>query len=199
MSSPSEKSVTVHSPTAAEDAYEDTALSVQAEGAPPGVTVQWLTNTPNSAFKQRMEDARPRSMSPWPRRTISPSKLSVAQRRAQIAESKAESAVSGIGIVADQTQHAQAVAEVAIAEARSVHDEISSRIAEVAKRADVSTSSVTENLAGRMEQVAAYSDAQTSCSVKNLQYKTREYVEGHRRDLEAKIAKKSGRDTTRCK
>ena len=103
MSSPSEKSVTVHSPTAAEDAYEDTALSVQAEGAPLGVTVQWLTNTPNTTFKQRMEDARLRSVSPRPRWTISPSKLSVAQRRAQIAESKAESAISGIGIVADQT------------------------------------------------------------------------------------------------
>ena len=87
MSSPSEKSVTVHSLTVAEDVYEDTASSIQAEGAPPGVTVQWLTNTPNTAFNQRMEDARPRSVSPRPRRTISPSKLSVAQRRAQIAES----------------------------------------------------------------------------------------------------------------
>ena len=68
-----------------------------------------------------------------------------------------------------------------------MRDEVSSRIAEVAKRADVSTSSVAENLAGRMDQVAAYSDAQTSRSVANLQSKTREYVEGHRRDLEAKI------------
>ena len=64
MSSPSEKSVTVSSPAAAEDVYEDTASSVQAEGAPSGVTVQWLTNTPNTAFNQRMEVARPRSVSP---------------------------------------------------------------------------------------------------------------------------------------
>ena len=35
--------------------------------------------------------------------------------------------------------------------------------------------------------MVAYSDAQTSRSVKNLQSKTREYVEGHRRNLEAKI------------
>ena len=77
-----------------------------------------------------------------------------------------------------------------------MRDEISSRIAEVAKRADVSTSSVAENLAGRMEQVAAYSDAQTSRSVANLQSKMREYVEGHRHDLEAKIDQNQAE--TRC-
>ena len=66
-------------------------------------------------------------------------------------------------------------------------EEVSSKIAEVAKRVGVSASSVADNLTGRMEQVAAYSDAQTSRSVGILQSKTREYVEGHRRDLEAKI------------
>ena len=67
--------------------------------------------------------------------------------------------------------------------------EVSSKLAEVAKRADVSASCIAENLTGRMEQVAAYSDAQTSRSVENLQSKMREYVEGHRRNLKAKIAK----------
>ena len=110
MSSPSEtqsvKSVTVSSPQATDATYEDTASSVLAKGAPPGVTVQWLTNTPNVAFNQRMKDARPRSVSPRPRRSISPSKLSMAQRRAQIAEQKAESAFSGVRMVADQTRYA---------------------------------------------------------------------------------------------
>ena len=137
-----------------------------------------------------------RSASPRPRRTISPIGLSVAQQRARTAEQKADSAFSGVGVVADQTHHAQAVAEAAIAEAQSVREEVSSKIAEVAKRADVSTSSVADNLTGRMEQVAAYSDAQTSCSVGILQLKMREYVEGHRRDLEAKIDQNQAE--TRC-
>ena len=128
MSSPSEtqfvKSVMVSSPKATDATIEDTASSVLAEGAPPGVTVQWLTNTPNSAFEQRMKDARSHSASPRPRRTISPSRQSVAQRRAQIAEQKAESAFSGVGMVADRTHRAQSVAEAAIAEARSVRDEV---------------------------------------------------------------------------
>ena len=101
MSSPSEtqsvKSITVSSPQATDATYEDTASSVLAEGAPPGLMVQWWTNTPNTAFNQQMKDARLRSVSPWPRRAISPSKLSVAQQRAQIAEQKAESAFSGAG------------------------------------------------------------------------------------------------------
>ena len=144
MSSPSGsvKSVTVSSPKATDATLEDTASSILAEGAPPGVTVQWLTNTPNTSFEQRMRDVRMHSASPRPRRTISPSKLSVAQRRAQIAEQKVESAFSGVGMVADQTRYVQSVAEAAIAEARSVRDEVTLRMAEVAKRLDVSVSNV---------------------------------------------------------
>ena len=103
----------------------------------------------------------PCSVSPRPRRSISPSKLFVAQRRAQIAEAKAEHAFSGVGVIADQTCHAQSVAEATIAEARSVHDEVSSKIAEVAKRSDVSVSNVTDVLMGKVQQVAAQFKAQT--------------------------------------
>ena len=63
---------------------------------------------------------------------------------------KAESAFSGVGVVADQTRHAQAVVEAAIAKARSVRKEVSSRIAEVMKRADVSAPSIAENLTGKV-------------------------------------------------
>ena len=127
-SSPSEsvKSVTVSSPKVTDATLEDTAMSVLTEGAPPGVMVQWLTNTPNAAFEQRMGDVHVRSVSPRPRWTISLSKLSVAQRCAQIAEQKVESAFSGVGMVADQTRYVQSVAEAAIAEARSVRDEVAS-------------------------------------------------------------------------
>ena len=113
--------------------------------------MQWLTNTPNSTFAQRMQDVRPHSVSPRPRRTASPSKLSVAQQRARAAEEKAESAVSGVGVVADQTRYARSVAEAAIAEAWSVRDEVTSKIAEVAHRSDVSASNVAKVLTGKVQ------------------------------------------------
>ena len=173
MSSPSEaqsvKSVTVSSPLVTDAAYEDTASSALGMGPPPDVTVQFISNAPNAEYKTQMRDVRTCSASPRPRRTISPSRLSVAQRRAQIAEMKVESVFSGVGVVPDQTHHVQAVAEAAIAEVRSVREEVSSRIAEVAKCVDVSASSVAEDLTGKVQQVAAYSDAQTSCSVETMQ------------------------------
>ena len=85
----------------------------------------------------------------------------MAQRRAQIVEQKAESAFSGVGVVADQTRHAQSIAKAAIAEARSVRDEVSSRIAKVAKRSDVSVSNVADVLTGRVQQVAVQFEAHT--------------------------------------
>ena len=155
MSSPSEhspeRSVSVSSPAAADSTIEDTASSILAEGAPPEVTVQWLTNTPNSAFAQRMQNVRPRSISPRPRRTASPSKLSVAQQRAWAVEDKAESVVSSVGMVADQTRYARSVAEAAIAEVRSVRDEVTSKIAEVAQHSDISASNVAEVLTGKVQ------------------------------------------------
>ena len=187
MLSPSEKSVAVSSPAADEDAYEDSASSTRRMGSPPDITVQFISAAPNVAYQHRLRDVRARSASPRPRRTISPIGLSVAQQHARTAEQKADSAFSGVGVVADQTRRTQAVAEAAIAEARSVRDKVSSKLAEVAKRADISAPSVAENLTGRMEQVAAYSDAQTPRSVEKLQFKTHEYIEGHRHDLEAKI------------
>ena len=124
-----ERSGSVSSPAAADSTIDDTASSILAEGAPPEVTVQWLSNTPNSAFAQRMQDVRPRSVSPRPRRTASPSQLSVAQQRARSADQRAETALSGVEAVVDRTQRAQTVAEDAIAEARSVRAEASSRMA----------------------------------------------------------------------
>ena len=169
MSSPSEhspeRSVSVNLPAAADSTIEDTASSILAEGAPPEVTVQWLTNTPNSAFVQRMQDVCPHSVSPRPQRTASPSNLSVAQQCARAAKEKAESAVSGVGMVADQTRYARSVAEAAIAEARSVRDEVTSKIAEVAQRSDVSASNVAEVLTGKVQQVAAHFEVHTSHAV----------------------------------
>ena len=130
MSSPSEpqsrKSEIVSSPKATDAVYEHTASSVQGMGPPPGVAVQFLPVAPNTSFAQRMSDVRAHSVSPRPRRTISPSSLSVAQQCVRIAEQKAESTVSGVGVVAEQSRFAQSIAEAAIAEARSVHKTVKS-------------------------------------------------------------------------
>ena len=83
----------------------------------------------------------------------------MAQRRAQIPELKAESAFSGVRAVADQTHHVQSIADAAYAEARSVHDEVSSKIAEVARRADASASSIANVLMGKVQQVAVQFEA----------------------------------------
>ena len=56
----------------------------------------------------------------------------------------------GVGVVVDQTRHAQSIAEAAIAEARSVRDKVSSKIAEVVKRSDVSVSNVADVLTGKV-------------------------------------------------
>ena len=60
-------------------------------------------------------------------------------------------------------------------------------MAEVAKRADVSALVVAEDFVGKMRETVAHTEATTSRAVGELESKTREYVEGHRRILEAKI------------
>ena len=172
MSSPSanspEETVSVNSPVAAGGTIEDSASSTRRMGPPPDVSVQVFSSLLNVAYRSRLADVRSRSISPRPRRTVSLVSLSVAQQRARTAEQKAESAFSSVGVITDRTQYAQAVAEEAIVEARSVREEVSSRIAEVAKCTDVSTSSIAENLEGRVREVAAYTDAHTSRSVGEL-------------------------------
>ena len=74
----------------------------------------------------------------------------MAQRRAQIVEQKAESAFSGVGVVADQTRRMQSVAEATIAEVRLVRDEVWSKMAAFAQRAYASTSSTVGILTGRV-------------------------------------------------
>ena len=68
-------------------------------------------------------------------------------------------------MVANQTRHTQSIAEVAIVEAQSVRDEVSSKIVEVAKRSDVSVSNVAEVLTGKVQQVTVQFEAHTSHTV----------------------------------
>ena len=78
------------------------------------------------------------SASPGLRRSLSPLGLSVAQRHAQLAGQVAESAMSGVGCVADETRRAREVAEATIAKARSVHREVQSKVALLTAHANAS-------------------------------------------------------------
>ena len=137
MSTPSVKSsdsVTSPARQSPIDDVQDTASSVQAMGPPPGVTVQVIPEElhperPNSTYAQQIRDTHTRSVSPRPRRAVSPS-LSVAQSRTRTAETKADVALSRTGAIADQTIRAQATADDAIAEAHAVRGAVESRIEE---------------------------------------------------------------------
>ena len=86
----------------------------------------------------------------------------MAQHRAQTAEQRASSALSGVKAVADRTRHAQSVAEAAIAEARSVRNEVLAKIAAFTKCADDSMSNAVGILTGRMEEVSTQTEVQAS-------------------------------------
>ena len=171
MSSPTGRSETTRSQDSAHSssqyatgaAWEDTASSAAHPKTLPGssMTVS-LSVAPNSAYAQRRSLTRGRSASPRPRRIASPIGVSVVQRRAQMAEQIAESAFSGVGQVADETRRARKVAEAAIAEARSVHGTVESRVAALSARADESTTHTVEVLMEQMRQTAAETEAKAS-------------------------------------
>ena len=155
MSTPSDQaSISATSPTPRHEDLEDTASSVQGTGVPEIVTVQSVhsnsppgppqqivsVTAPNTVYSRRMRNTRSRSVSPGPRRVVSPS-VTIAQLRARTAEWKADTAQSFAGQVADQTIRAQRTAEDAIAEARAVHEHVESRIAEVSRRTEMASSS----------------------------------------------------------
>ena len=156
-------------------------------GSPPSAPQQIIPAAPNTVFSSRARTVRARSASPRPRRTVTPTELSVAQQRARTAEMKADTAYSGVGIVAEEMRRVRNVAEEAIAEARSVRTGVESKMGEVAARASASASNVADSLTGQVREAVMHSDEVTNRAVSELQGKTREFVEGHRRDLEARI------------
>ena len=64
----------------------------------------------------------------------------------------------GVVQIADGTRHVRRIAEAAIAEARSVHGEIKSRVASLAAQADASTARIVGVLSQRVQEVAEHSD-----------------------------------------
>ena len=161
---------------------------------------------PNSAFARRRSLSRGRSASPGPRRTALPLDVLVAQRCAQLAERTAESALSGVGQVAEEIRHAHSVAEVAISKTRSVHREIESKVSSLEVQAAASTAHITDVLSKCVGEVVAETEAKTSHVVgmvaQQLEKKiqaaasstaatakimTCTAVEGMRRDVQAQI------------
>ena len=202
----SQDSVHSSSQYAAGTALEDTASSVRHTGQLPGSSATLSPRAPNSAFERRRAMTRARSASPGLRRSLSPLGISVAQRRAQLTEQVAESAMSGVGRVADETRRAREVAEAAIAEAKSVHGEVQSKVASLTARADASAAHAVEVLSGRVQEVAEQSQVQTSrvavavaqqlekeieaaasSTAATAEIHTRTAVEGMRRDVQAQI------------
>ena len=100
------------------------------------------------------------SASPGLPRSLSPLGVSVAQRHAQLAEHVAESAMSGVGRVVDETCRVRKVADAAIAEAKSIHSEVKNKVASLLAHATVNTAHALEVLSGRVQEVTAHSEAQ---------------------------------------
>ena len=67
--------------------------------------------------------------------------------------------MSSIGRVAEETVRVRGVAEAAIAEAKSVHEAVESKVASLTAQTDASVAHITGVLLERVQQVAEHSDA----------------------------------------
>ena len=134
MSSPSDKGSEMRSQDAVQASLqyaagmplEDTASSVRRPGVLPGGSSTISSRVPNSVYEQWQMAARSCSVSLGQRRSPSPLGLSVTQRRAQLAEQTAESALTRVKHVEDE---ARKLVEATSAEARSVRDEVAAKVA----------------------------------------------------------------------
>ena len=79
-----------------------------------------------------------------------------------MAEQIAESSFSGVGQVADETRRVRKIAESAIAEARSMHGMVESRVAALSAHVDESTAHAVEVLSEQVQQTAAETEAKVS-------------------------------------
>ena len=95
-----------------------------------------------------MMATRARSASPGLRRSPSPLGVSVAKRRAQLAERVAESAISGVGQVADEVQKARIEAAAAAAKAESAKGTIRLQAASLSAHVEASAAKDSGNYGG---------------------------------------------------
>ena len=142
--------------------HEDTESSARDKGHAIGSSAAQSFAAPNSTFVRRRLQTRGCSTSPVFKRVVSPLSVSVAQHRAQLAKRTAEYALSGVGHVAEETRRARGIGEAAIAEAKSVHGEIESKVFSLAAQAAASTAHITDALSKRVGELAAETEAKNS-------------------------------------
>ena len=70
--------------------------------------------------------------------------------------------MSGVGRVMEETRCARGIVETAIAEAKSVHGEVESRVASLAVQAEASMVQVVGTLSECIKEMAAHSKAEMS-------------------------------------
>ena len=114
--------------------------------------------------------------------------------------------MSGVGHVAEDTHCACGIVEVAIAEAKSVHGEIESKVSSLVAQAVASTAHVTDALSNCVGELAAETEAKTSHTIGTIaqqleqeiiaaasstaamaEVTSRMAVEGMHRDVQAQI------------
>ena len=68
-------------------------------------------------------------------------------------------AVSGVGCVEEETRRVRQMVEATTAEAKSVRDEVESRVATLAAAADANAARTAEEISSRVKEAVEYSDA----------------------------------------
>ena len=76
------------------------------------------------------------------------------KRRVQLAECVAESAMSGVGQIADEVRQVQMEAAAAAAEAESAKGTVLSQVASFIMQAEASAAKAVEVMEGRVQQLA---------------------------------------------
>ena len=105
---------------------------------------------------------RARSVSPGLQQSPSPLGVSVAKRRAQLAERLMESAISRVGQVADEVQKECIETAAVAAEAESGKGTIRSQVALLSAHVEATAAKAVEVMEGRIQQLAHESGVHTS-------------------------------------
>ena len=85
--------------------------------------------------------------------------------------------MSGVGQIVDEARRVHGVADAAIAEARSVHCEVKSKVALLAVQASASTAHIVGVLSQRVQEVVEHSDMQASRVVGEVSQKLEKGLE----------------------
>ena len=142
-------------------ATADTASSVHGGIVAFGSSATKSCVAPNSAFTRWSALARSHSVSPALRRSLSPLGVLVVQQCVQLAEQVAESAMSGVGRVADEVRSARMEARVATTQAKSAKETMRTQTASFFVQVEASAEQVAEQMEGRLQALASHTKAQT--------------------------------------